>query len=90
MKTPLRQIRDELSPAAAAPPRASRPACSRSRAADGDADEVQPSLFSCAEFLALEQGRWRRRKPKPASASLFEWAFSLEQERETELVGAGH
>ncbi len=29
----------------------------------------------------------RSRKPQPSSFSLFEWA--LEQERETELVGAG-
>ena len=28
-------------------------------------------------------------KPKPASTPLFEWAFTLEQEREEDLVGAG-
>ena len=31
----------------------------------------------------------RNGKPKPASTSLFEWGFSLEREREEELVGAG-
>ena len=54
-----------------------------------DGNEPQPSLFSWAEFLAQEQGRRRSRRPKPASTSLFEWAFSLEREREAELVGAG-
>ena len=54
-----------------------------------DVDEEQRSLFSWAEFLAEEQGARRSRKPKPASTSLFGWGFSLEQEREQELVGAG-
>ena len=31
----------------------------------------------------------RSRKPEPAAASLFDWALSLEQEREKEPVGAG-
>ena len=31
----------------------------------------------------------RSRKPKPAAASLFEWALALEQDREAEPVGAG-
>ena len=52
-------------------------------------DEAQQTLFSWTEFLAEEQGRRRNRKPKPASTSLFEWALSMEQEREAELVGAG-
>ena len=56
----------------------------------GDADEGHQSLFSWAEFMAEEPAkpRSRSRKPSPASTSLFEWAFSLEQERETEPVGA--
>ena len=29
------------------------------------------------------------RKPKGSSPSLFDWALSLEHEREEELVGAG-
>ena len=56
---------------------------------DGGADEVQSSLFSWTEFLAGEQGRRRSRRSRPASVSFFEWALSLEQEREAELVGAG-
>ena len=53
--------------------------------------EGQQSLFSWAEFLAEEPGKpkGRSRKPQPAAASLFEWALTLEQERETEPVGAG-
>ena len=31
----------------------------------------------------------RRRRPQAASLSLFEWALSVEQEREEDLVGAG-
>ena len=31
----------------------------------------------------------RKRKPQPATLSMFEWAFSLEKEREEKLVGAG-
>ena len=40
-----------------------------------------------AEEPAKPKGRGR--KPKPAAASLFDWAFSLEQKREKEPVGAG-
>ena len=51
----------------------------------------QHSLFSCAEFLAVEpaQPQGRNGKPKPSSLSLFEWALNTEQEREKEMVGAG-
>ena len=31
----------------------------------------------------------RSRKPQPASLSMFEWALSVELEREAEPVGAG-
>ncbi len=57
---------------------------------DEDA-EPQQSLFSWAEFMAAEPVRPKgcRRKPQPATASLFEWALTIEQEREAELVGAG-
>ena len=53
------------------------------------ADESQQSPFSWAEFMDEEPMRTkgRNRKPKPASASLFEWA--VEQEREAEPVGVG-
>ena len=62
-------------------------------AANGHADvveETQQSMFSWAEFLAEEPPKPSRRngKPKPASLSLFEWALSLEEEREEEMVGA--
>ena len=52
-----------------------------------EASEQQRSLFSWAEFMAEEPERTRRRRPEPASISLFEWA--LEREREEEPVGAG-
>ena len=32
--------------------------------------------------------RGRGRKPQPATLSMFEWALTLEQEGEAELVGA--
>ncbi len=53
--------------------------------------EGQQSLFSWAEFLAEEPAKPQRRsgKPKPASTSLFEWAFNAEQERVKEPVSAG-
>ena len=56
-----------------------------------EAPEPQQSLFSWAEFMAEEpvKPKGRGRKPQPAAASLFEWALTLEQEREEELVGAG-
>ena len=56
-----------------------------------EAPEPQQSLFSWAEFMAEEpvKPKGRGRKPQPAAASLFEWALTVEQEREEELVGAG-
>ena len=56
-----------------------------------EAEEPQQSLFSWAEFMAEEpvKPRGRRRKPQPASMSMFEWAMTLEQQREKETVGAG-
>ena len=54
-----------------------------------NADELQRSLFSWAEFMAEESAEPKRRsrKPEPGSISLFEWA--LEREREAEPAGAG-
>ena len=54
-----------------------------------EADEPQRTLFSWAEFMAEEpvKPKDRRRKPQPASTSLFEWALELERERQP--VGAG-
>ena len=56
----------------------------------GDAKEPRQSLFSWEEFIAEEpvKPKRSRRKPQPASLSMFEWALSLEKEREAELVGA--
>ena len=53
--------------------------------------EPQQTLFSWAEFVAEEpvKPKGRGRKPQPAATSLFEWALTVEQERETEPVGAG-
>ena len=53
--------------------------------------EGQRTLFSWAEFMAEEpvKPQGRSRKSQPATASLFEWALELEQEREGEPVGAG-
>ena len=56
-----------------------------------EASEPQQSLFSWAEFMAEEpvKPKGRGRKPQPETASLFDWALALEQEREREPVGAG-
>ena len=55
------------------------------------APEPQQTLFSWAEFMAEEpvKPKGRSRKPQPATPSLFDWALSLEQDREKETVGAG-
>ena len=43
-----------------------------------------------AEFMAEEPGKPKRKsKPQPATLSMFEWAMTLEQQREEEPVGAG-
>ena len=57
----------------------------------GEAPEPQQSLFSWAEFLAEEpvKPKSRGRKAQPATLSLFDWALTLGQEWEEELVGAG-
>ena len=46
-----------------------------------EAPAPQPSLFSWAEFTAaqLAEPKGRKRKPQPATASLFEWALDQEQ-----------
>ncbi len=56
-----------------------------------EASEPQQTMFSWAEFMAVEpvKPRGRGRKPQPATLSMFEWALSLEQEREEEPVGVG-
>ena len=57
-----------------------------------EALKPQQSLFSWAEFMAEEpvKPKGRKSKPQPATLSMFEWALSLEQEREAEMVGTGH
>ena len=56
---------------------------------EDEAPEPRQSLFSWAEFMAEEpvKPKRRRRKPQPATISMFEWAVELEREKET--VGAG-
>ncbi len=56
-----------------------------------EAAQGQQSLFSWAAFLAGEpaQSQGRNGRPKPAATSLFEWALTMDQEREKELVNAG-
>ena len=63
----------------------------RQRPFTREAAEGQQSLFSWAQFMAedLVKPKARSRKPKGSSPSLFDWALSLEQAREEELVGAG-
>ena len=47
-----------------------------------------PGVYSWEEFIVeVPAKRNGRRRPLPASASLFEWALDLEQE--PEMVGAG-
>ena len=52
--------------------------------------EPQGSLFSWAEFMAAEpvKPRCRKRRLQPATLSMFEWALSLEQEREAKVACA--
>ena len=58
-----------------------------------EAPEPQQTLFSWAEFMAEEpvKPKGHSRKAQPATLSMFEWALTVEQEREEEeeLVGAG-
>ena len=51
--------------------------------------EGQQSPFSRAEFMAghnQDTHQERSGKPKPATTSLFEWAVTLERQREAEPV----
>ena len=53
-----------------------------------EAPETQRSLFSWAEFMAEEPPKPSRKngKPKPATMSMFEWALSMEEEKEAQTV----
>ena len=55
-----------------------------------EAPEPQQTLFSWAEFMAEEpvKPKGHSRKAQPATLSMFEWALTVEQEREKEPVGA--
>ena len=56
---------------------------------DDEALEPQQTLFSWSEFMAEEpvKANGRKRKAQTETLSMFEWA--LEQERDSEPVGAG-
>ena len=57
---------------------------------EDESPEAQQSLFSWAEFMAEEPVKPKRNgKPRPATLSMFEWAMTLEEQREEEPVGAG-
>ena len=58
---------------------------------EDEALEPQQSLFSWAEFMDEEPVKPKRRngKAQPATLSMFEWAMSMEQQREEEPVGSG-
>ena len=53
-----------------------------------EAPETQQSLFSWAEFMAEMPVKRPRKngKPKPATLSMFEWALSVEEEKEAQTV----
>ena len=57
---------------------------------EAEADEPEQAVLTWAELFAQVpvKRNGRRKPPQPASLSLFEWALSVEQEREEELVGA--
>ena len=58
---------------------------------EDEALEPQQTLFSWAEFMAEEpvKANGRKRKAQTETLSMFEWAMSMEQERQEEPVGAG-
>ena len=52
-----------------------------------EAPEMQQSLFSWAEFLAETPAKPKRNgKSQPVTMSMFEWALSLEEEKQAETV----
>ena len=53
----------------------------------GVVEETQQSLFSWAEFMAETPTKPKKNgKSQPATMSMFEWALSLEEEREAQTV----
>ena len=54
---------------------------------NGEAPEMQQSLFSWAEFMAETPQKPRKNgKEKSQTLSMFEWALSLEEEKQAETV----
>ena len=54
---------------------------------NGEAPEMQQSLFSWAEFMAeTPQKPKKNGKEKSRTLSMFEWALSLEEEKQAETV----
>ena len=55
-----------------------------------EVEEPEQSVLTWAELFAEEPPKrnGQRKRPQPASLSLFEWAVNAEEEREAELVGA--
>ena len=55
-----------------------------------EVEEPEQAVLTWAELFAQEPAKpdRRRKRPQPASLSLFEWAVGSEEEREEELVGA--
>ena len=53
-----------------------------------EAPGTQQSLFSWAEFMAQMPVKRPRKngKPKPATLSMFEWALSVEEDKEAQTV----
>ena len=53
-------------------------------------EAAEQSVLTWAELFAEEpvKPNRRRKRPQPASLSLFEWVVNAEEEREEELVGA--
>ena len=50
---------------------------------------VAERMKGCRVLVYATHTGTRDRKPQPATLSMFEWALTLEQEREEEPVGAG-
>ncbi len=60
-------------------------AAANGRGADECRDFIRPGRSG--EDFIVPARRHGRRRPQPASASLFEWALSVDAEREAELAG---
>ena len=65
--------------------------CTDNRLLDDEAQVPRQMLFSWARFMAggPVKPKTRSRKPQPTTLTMLERAFTWEQEREAETVGAG-